>query len=405
MEMKTHPHARRERSFLVGLLVVSVTLGISPAAASAAPGDWAQLGYGAAHNGYQRDEMVLDRTTVRGLARAYAVRIGPAGTPVVVGDTIYVTIRAQKDLLVAMAARDGSVLWERELDSGALDFTPAVANGIVYITTLRYTSTDQGGSLYAFEASSGDLLWRVDGTASTSPVIADGKVFVGGGEEGSPSNLVAYVAASGAVLWSARAGLYAQPAAPAVSLGRVFVARVDGVYAFDETTGAQLWHRYVPGEPATTPVVASGMVLTGGWRGIRAIDVETGDARWGYPQTGIHYLNGMPAVANGTVYAHVRGQLVALGLAHGAVKWSRTISPDPNLIYESSPAVANGVVYIMGIVEARERLLAYGIGGYRKRMITAPQGGDPIISNGSVYLGGGTSGASLTTFRLPNTSA
>jgi outer membrane protein assembly factor BamB len=405
MEMKTHPHTRRVRSFLVGLLVVSVTLGISSAAASAAPGDWAQLGYGPAHNGYQRDETVLDRTTVRGLARAYTVRIGPAGTPVVVGDTIYVTIRAEKELLVAMAASDGSVLWERELDSEALEFTPAVANGVVYITSLRYTSPDQGGSLYAFDASSGELLWRVGGTASTSPVVADGKVFVGGGEEGSPPNVVAYDAASGAVRWSAHAGLYAQTAAPAVSRGRVFVARSDGVYAFDETTGAQLWHRYVPGEPATTPVVASGMVLTGGWRGIRAIDAATGDARWGYPQTGIHYLNGMPAVAYGTVYAHVDGQLLALGLAHGAVKWSRTITANPYLIYEASPAVANGVVYMMGLVNGWERLLAYGTGGYRKRMITAPSGHDPIISNGSVYLGGGTSGASLTAFRLPSTAA
>jgi len=59
----------------------------------------------------------------------------------------------------------------------------------------------------------------------------------------------------------------------------------------------------------------------------------------------------------------------------------------------------------MGLVNSWERLLAYGTGGYRKRMITAPQGGDPIISNGSVYLGGGTSGARLTAFRLPNIAA
>ena len=30
-------------------------------------------------------------------------------------------------------------------------------------------------------------------------------------------------------------------------------------------------------------------------------------------------------------------------------QWSRTISPDPNLIYESSPAVANGVVYVADV--------------------------------------------------------
>jgi outer membrane protein assembly factor BamB len=104
------------------------------------------------------------------------------------------------------------------------------------------------------------------------------------------------------------------------------------------------------------------------------------------------------------VYAHVDGQLVALRLADGMVKWSRTISPSPYLIYEASPAVANGVVYMMGLVNGWERLLAYGIGGYRKRMITAPLGADPIISNGSVYLRGGTSGASITAFRFPSTA-
>jgi outer membrane protein assembly factor BamB len=374
---------------LLGLLVASAALGMSPWVASAAPGDWAQVGYGPAHNGYQRDETQLDRTSVRSLVAAYRIWIGHVGTPVAVGDTLYVTLHTDPephDWLVAMATDDGSVLWKRALDSEAIEFSPAVANGVVYITTLRYTSSASGGSLYAFDARRGDQLWRIDGTASTSPVVADGMVFVGGGDEGGPPDVVAYDAASGAVRWSAQAGEYPQPAAPAVSRGRVFIARADGVYAFDETTGAQLWHRAVLGEPATTPVIASGTVLVGGYRGVRALDAATGDALWGYPETGTHYAISMPAVANGTVYAHVDGQLVALGLAHGVLKWSRTINPEPNLASRSSPAVANGVVYIMGVVNGSYRLLAYGTGGYLRRMITV-QGDDPIVSNGSVYLG------------------
>jgi outer membrane protein assembly factor BamB len=401
MEMKQHQHARRVRSFLTVLVAVSIALGISPEVAAAAPGDWPQLGYGPAHNGYQRDETVLDRTTVRRLARAFTSPFRYAGIPVVVGNTIYVT-KAVTNELIKMSASDGSVLWRREVDGPVAGFAPAVGNDIVYVTTQWQPGWD-GGSLYAFEASTGDLLWRIDGTASTPPVIADGKVFVGGGAEGGPASVAAYDAASGAVLWTTQTGIYEHPAAPAVSRGRVFVARSDSVYALDETTGALLWHRYVPGELSKTPVIASGMVLVGGWLGIRAIDAETGDARWAYPGTPYHFLQGMPAVAHGTVYAHVDGQLVALRLANGAVKWKRTIQSDPVVLVDAPPAVANGVVYVMGVVTGSQRLLAYGTGGYRKRMLAA-RGTHAIISNGSVYVAGGTSGDSLTVLRLPGTA-
>jgi outer membrane protein assembly factor BamB len=396
MEMRRR-QCRRIRSLVVELLAVGVVLGISVPAA-AAPGDWAQLGYGPAHNGYQRDERVLDRTTVRGITRAYRISLGSVGAPVVVGDTIYLTAIAPTARLIALAAADGSWRWGRQLDASAAGAAPAVADGIVYITTQQQES-GAGGSLYAFDAISGDRRWRVDGTATTAPVVADGKVFVGGGEVDQPGNVVAHDAADGAVLWTAEAGAYAQQAAPAVSGGRVFVASADGVHAFDETTGTPLWHRAVPGEPIRTPVVAAGTVLTGGFRGIRAIGAASGEPRWAYPETGTHYLNGMPAVANRIVYAHIGGRLVALDLATGGVRWSRTIHPDPTLVTDSSPAVANGVVYIMGVIGGVERLLAYGTGGYLRRMVRA-QGDDPIVSNGSVYLGTGR----ISAYRLPETA-
>jgi outer membrane protein assembly factor BamB len=401
MEMTTRLSLRGVRRFLVSLLVVIVAVGLAPSMASAAPGDWAQLGYGAAHTGYQRDETLLARTTVRDLVTAYRVQVGYVGTPVVVGGIIYVALAGYGGAaghLVAMAASDGSVLWNRELEVGSGElFTPAIANGIAYITSARNTSLSVGGSLYAFDAASGDQLWRVDGTASTSPVVADGKVFVGGGEEGSPADIVAYNAGSGAVLWTDQAGRYPQPGAPAVSHGRVFVERDDGLYAFDEANGAELWHRAVPGgEGRYAPVVRAGIVLVGE-EGVQALDATTGDPRWTYrPVTGVPFATGMLVVADGIVYAHIGAQLVALSLTQGVVRWSRTMDPNPFLIFDSSPAVANGVVYIVGTPKDRNQLLAYGTGGYLKRAIPA-SGLDPIVSNGTIYLG---RDSTLSAFRL-----
>ena len=72
------------------------------------------------------------------------------------------------------------------------------------------------------------------------------------------------------------------------------------------------------------------------------------------------------------------------------------MDPNPFLIFDSSPAVANGVVYIVGTPKDRNQLLAYGTGGYLKRAIPA-SGLDPIVSNGTIYLG---RDSTLSAFRL-----
>ncbi|MGB7259776.1 MAG: hypothetical protein WBD48_17010, partial [Pseudolabrys sp.] len=71
--MNSHSITRRCVSIFAGMVMLAL-FGAPPASSFAAAGDWAQLGYGPAHNANQRDETLLSRTTVRHLSTAYRIR-------------------------------------------------------------------------------------------------------------------------------------------------------------------------------------------------------------------------------------------------------------------------------------------------------------------------------------------
>ena len=101
---------------------------------------------------------------------------------------------------------------------------------------------------------------------------------------------------------------------PAVAYGRLFFANNDGVlYAISATTGRRAW-KYVSNRcQAMSP----------------AVDGDTVYAT---------FLNHPPCNASGN---NQQGQLVALSVGSGRVRWRKTIGPS-----ESSPVVSGGSVYV-----------------------------------------------------------
>jgi polyvinyl alcohol dehydrogenase (cytochrome) len=128
--------------------------------------------------------------------------------------------------LYAVNASTGSLIWSHQLSdyglaTGTVSRTsPAVAKGVVYIGT-QYTSTGLTGWLLAIDASTGNLIWKIQPDTSNSfpvitasPAIAKGVVYVGmtSNEEYAASNpaysccsvigsVVALNAATGKKLW------------------------------------------------------------------------------------------------------------------------------------------------------------------------------------------------------------
>ncbi len=187
-------------------------------------------------------------------------------------------------------------LWTGDPITPAGDGSPAVAGGTVYVS--------DGTRLFAYDAHGVDGCggaprtcaprWRASG-AGTAPAVVGGVVYLGGG----PTGLSALDAAGVrncagspkvcAPLWSTTlAATASAPEPPAVTQGRVDVLIDGSVYAFDAAgvigcggeprVCAPRW-RSAPALPGTggvtgAPMVANGVVYTGGTSRLRAYDAS-----------------------------------------------------------------------------------------------------------------------------------
>jgi outer membrane protein assembly factor BamB len=147
----------------------------------------------------------------------------PCGSAVIVGDVVYfATYNFDGDgEVMAVSLLDGRPLWEKSIQR--TDSTPALADGRLYVS---------GGCdgfskkmTYCFDASSGDLIWNTSedmgiGEWRCSPACAGGLLFVGATESISYNytSLYALNASTGDVAWSYPAG----GSSPAVAGGMVF---------------------------------------------------------------------------------------------------------------------------------------------------------------------------------------
>jgi outer membrane protein assembly factor BamB len=113
--------------------------------------------------------------------------------------------------------------------------------------------TDPGNYL----RENGQLKWNYTtrGAVESSPAVANGIVYVGSDD----NNLYALNATTGAKLWNTTGG-----GSPAVANGIVYVGSDDNnLYAFNATTGAKLWNYTTGGAVESSPAVANGVVYVG----------------------------------------------------------------------------------------------------------------------------------------------
>jgi len=194
---------------------------------------------------------------------------------VVVSTTIDGYIRARD-------AATGTVLWGQPLgDSGAYTGVPAIADGVVYTVMYEY----YGGTAYALDLMTGDILWEVgsdetglDLNARISLAIHDGMVF-GHSWDGYT---YALDAADGTVIWTHYEITEGWVSGLSVSEGMVFATTWDGsMYAMDEYSGDLVWRVSLGGEAGMSPLVSGGVAYVGTMSGVLyALDSGTGDVIW-----------------------------------------------------------------------------------------------------------------------------
>jgi len=123
------------------------------------------------------------------------------------------------------------------------------------------------------------------------------------------------------------------------------------------------------------------------------LNATTGHLLWKYT-TG-NWVQSSPAVANGVVYVgSVDSNVYALNASTGALRWKYTTGNPTGAGVFSSPAVANGVVYF-GTIYSDDSVYALNAftGALLWRYTTgAPVSGSltsssPAVANGVVYIG------------------
>jgi outer membrane protein assembly factor BamB len=360
--------------------------GVLPGAGSGtAVGNWNQFRFSSGHTGFNPLERTLDVDNVSFLSLDFQAELGDpvfSSSPAVVGGVAYI---ASKDgtLWAYPAAGCGDSLCTKPLwksvSLAQIVDSPTVANGIVYVGS--QTSADSNdGKLNAFSAA------------------------------GCGSDVCA-------PLWQGDAGKDAiLESSPTVANGLVYIGAFDGrLYAFHAngcgaTHCQPAWIGSTGGSIESTPTVANGFVYVGSDDGfLYAFDARGCGrlvcvARWrgalGGPELVSSVFDSTPAVANGVVYIGSAHSLAAFDAAGcGASKICKPIwqAIDDLQFYGGSPAVADGHVYI-GLESNVAVFSADGCGEFLCSplwLLTGPGAqasvaSSPTVANGVVYAGRNT---------------
>jgi outer membrane protein assembly factor BamB len=267
---------------------------------------------------------------------------------------------------------------------GSLYTSPIAANGTVF-----YSSSS--GYLMAVDAFTGEGKWALklgsEYMAISTPTYNEGVVYIAYCEANSPrSQISALDAGTAAILWT-NSMLGWTRGAPVLKGGVVFLGDSYGaIYAFNATSGDQVWLGQVHGGIAWSISIIDGLLIGGTASGeLFAMDLD-GSIAWSRTLTSFlpqGAIMAAPCGGGGRVYiSESQGTLWALDSQTGEVLWTRMDVGWPLL---SSPAYEGETVYYashMGVFafDAGNGSTRWRVTGDNVQFF-----GSPMVSNGTVF--------------------
>ena len=225
---------------------------------------------------------------------------------VVADGVVYVPLAY--DRMVAMNAFNGSMLWDRTVQTG-LHQSPAYEDGIIYT-----------GHFYmqAVNASSGDVIWQSPNSRIASGVVIAGEKVCGHHKD----YVICLNKTTGSEEWKTRVGSGSQWNAilstPAVLGNRIFMGTQDGwAYALDLDDGSILWNitigEYFVDSIIASPITAQNDVVYFLDKDLYALNATTGEVIWSFEPFCSTPARPSPLLVNGILYADCGGGIRAIG--------------------------------------------------------------------------------------------
>jgi outer membrane protein assembly factor BamB len=297
----------------------------------------------------------------------------------VVGGTIFLATRDGG--VATLDAGDGSPRWQAALGGAAAPIAGiAVSGDLVLVTT-----DDQ--RLVALRRDGGEQAWTVpiDADGPGMPVVADGRVWAGGGEDVRTGTLRAFRVADGVLVWQADDPLMAPAVAGDLAISASAQSLISGR---DAATGVERW-RSASGNTLrqVAIVVDVAFVLSMTERQVYGLDAATGVRQWqlaldSRPGCFLAVAQGVLAVgtASGTLTVFESGPpVVAEGSPSGPIDPSPTASLVPA---SDSPVPGIGAVPL----EITRRYTAAGLGIERPLGAAMSESGDIYVSDTSHHV-------------------
>jgi hypothetical protein len=391
-------------------------------------GGWPQYHYDRAVSGKNPFEITLDTGNADELTRSWSGRFpnsaAVVGSPVVSNGVVYVTVAptpgsSYLEAYRAFCATGGGTcnpLWRAPIGGDTAGAAPVVADGKVFVG---------GDRLYVFPASgcSGSNCtpsWTgtTGGQITSSPTFSDASIYVGTG--GADRRLYSF-SASGCgqptctAQWSKPTfGPVSTAAVGPVLRGTgVIVGAEQGVYTF--TDGGTLVGRQATDGNVTPPLLTGDLIAVGSAAGKIYAFQPLGNLVWTGATGGP--VVAPPAFSNNTYYVGSGdGKLYAFSAScnSGGGSCTPMWTGATGAPIRTAPAIANGVVYI---ASSDGKLYEFAAGGCGTATC-APLGSQtfgsgatpqssPAVAGGAVYIGaqGGSGaasgGASLQAYSLP----
>ena len=222
---------------------------------------------------------------------------------------------------------------------GSSYLSPVVSEGIVYYT-------NDAGRIMAVDACSGEEIWAVvlgPNWPMSTPAVADGIVYVSAASGNMSLCMHALDALTGSELWGYTTQSGGMCGTPAVAGGLVFFANWQEIFALDAYTGVLAWSSTIVPGIYFGPSIIEGMVVACGESGaVAALDFD-GNVVWSMNLADTLYA--APSGADGMVFiqGYMTGSLYTLDSRTGSVLWTAGVG---SFGAPTSPVVYGGMVYI-----------------------------------------------------------
>ena len=285
------------------------------------------------------------------LTRVWQQKVGLGDASVAfVGGKLFLNVKQdENEKALCLDAATGKTIWTTilnpapEVTGGARTHpgprsTPTVKNGKVYLI-------GAGGRLNCLDANTGKVIWKNENYtevpvffAAMSPLIVDGKCIahLNGKENGT---VVAFNADNGEIVWKLKGepSTYSSPLLMKLGNEEIIVLQTETDVIGISKTGKLLWKFPTPGEQrfynSSTPVIdGQNIILCGQGKGTKSVKLEkSGDTysvteNWVNPDFGTSFNT--PILKDGYLYAHEArlGKLYCLNAVSGKTCWADTTS-------------------------------------------------------------------------------